>query len=165
MSKKAKNKETMFEEGMQFTSLEHAKQVSEKERKKLIFKLICAGLSVLTTIVWLLFYFTGIEGTAAEDILGIPLVIGLIAMLVCTNINYLRYLWKSIKIAWFLIPIFPIDLFCSIFGAAAFFALSVYMPVIPCLMTLRQSHITKKDADEYISACEYGCEPVGINEN
>ena len=80
-------------------------------------KLICAGISLLTTIVWLLYWFAGIEGTAMEDVLGVPLVIGVVAMFVCTNISYFKYFGKCCKITWFLIPIFPIKKQAFIFCA------------------------------------------------
>ena len=107
----------MFEKGTEFTNLNHAKQVAEKEGKKIKFKLICAGISLLTTIVWLLYWFAGIEGTAMEDVLGVPLVIGVVAMFVCTNISYFKYFGKCCKITWFLIPIFPIKKQAFIFWA------------------------------------------------
>ncbi len=154
MSKKVKNKETMFEKGTEFTNLNHAKQVAEKEGKKIKFKLICAGISLLTTIVWLLYWFAGIEGTAMEDVLGVPLVIGVVAMFVCTNISYFKYFGKCCKITWFLIPIFPIDIIFCIMGGVAFMMASLYVPVLPCLITLYQSYITKKEAENYISVTD-----------
>lgn len=154
MSEKNRTKRKMFDEGMQFTSLEHAKQVSEKEGKKIKFKLICAGISVLTTVVWVIEWLTGVGQTALGDVLGVVMIIGWIAMFVCTNIRYFKYLWNSIVIAWFLIPIFPIDLMCCIVGAVVFFGFSLYAPVVPCLLALRQSHLTKREADEYISSVE-----------
>lgn len=156
MSRRNKEKETFIEEGMEFTSLEHAKQVAEKEGKKLKFKLICAGISLITTIVWLLYWFAGIEGTVMEEILGVPLVIGVVAMFVCTNISYFKYLWKSIVVAWFLIPIFPIDVLMCIMGAAVFFIFSIYFPIVPCIMAIRQSYQNKQEADSYIFMAE-GC--------
>lgn len=154
MSKKVKNKETMFEKGTEFTNLNHAKQVAEKEGKKIKFKLICAGISLLTTIVWLLYWFAGIEGTAMGDVLGVPLVIGVVAMFVCTNISYFKYFGKCCKITWFLIPIFPIDIIFCIMGGVAFMMASLYVPVLPCLITLYQSYITKKEAENYISVTD-----------
>lgn len=154
MSRKNKEKETFIEEGIEFTSLEHAKQVAEKEGKKLKFKLICAGISLLTTIVWLLYWFAGIEGTVMEEILGVPLVIGVVAMFVCTNISYFKYLWKSIVVAWFLIPIFPIDVLMCIMGAAVFFIFSIYFPIVPCIMAIRQSYGNKQEACAYILSAE-----------
>ena len=164
MSKKKKAREEMFVKGLQFANLSQAKQISEKEGKKLKFQLICAGISVLTTVAWLLFWFTGIEGTPAEDALAVPLILGWLAMLVGSNKNYIRYLGKSVKITWFLIPLFPIDLLMCIMGAVVFFIFSVYFPIVPCLMTVYQSYLTKKDADSYISAFESYAAPLSANE-
>lgn len=163
MSKKVKTKETMFEKGAEFATLNQAKQVSEKEGKKIKFKLICAAISLVTSIAWLI-YGSGVEGTTAEDILGWLVVIGLAAMLVCTNISYFKYFGKCCKITWFLIPIFPIDIIFCVMGGVAFMMASLYVPVIPCLFTLYQSYITKKEADSYISAYNYGSEPVPVEE-
>ena len=78
MSKKVKTKETMFEKGTEFVNLNHAKQVAEKEGKKIKFKLICSAISLVTSIAWLI-YGSGVEGTTAEDILGWFVVIGIAA--------------------------------------------------------------------------------------
>lgn len=149
-----RNKEKMVEEAMVFNSLEHAKKVAEKEGKIIKFKLVCAGLSLLTSIVWLLYWFGCIKTAAAEDILGVPLLIGIVAMFVCTNISYFKYLWKSIVVAWFLIPVFPIDFVMCIMGAAVFFALSIYFPVVPCIMAVRQSYRKIQEAESYINASD-----------
>ena len=163
MSKKVKTKETMFEKGTEFVNLNHAKQVAEKEGKKIKFKLICSAISLVTSIAWLI-YGSGVEGTTAEDILGWFVVIGIAAMLVCTNISYLKYFGKCCKITWFLIPVFPIDIIFCIMGGVAFMMASLYAPVIPCLISLYQSYITKKEADTFISAYDYGTEPVLVEE-
>ena len=153
MSKKVKTKETMFEKGTEFVNLNHAKQVAEKEGKKIKFKLICSAISLVTSIAWLI-YGSGVEGTTAEDILGWLVVIGVAAMLVCTNISYLKYFGKCCKITWFLIPIFPVDLIFCVMGGVAFMMASLYVPVLPCLITLYQSYITKKEAENYISVTD-----------
>ena len=150
MSKKVKTKETMFERGTEFTNLNHAKQVAEKEGKKLKFKLICAAISIVNSVAWLI-YNSGVEGTAAEDILGWLVVIGFGAMLVCTNVSYLKYFAKCCKITWFLIPIFPIDLIFCVLGGVGFMMASLYAPIIPCLISIYQSYLTKKEADNYVS--------------
>lgn len=161
MSKKVKTKETMFEKGTEFVNLNHAKQVSEKEGKKIKFKLICSAISLVTSIAWLI-YGSGVEGTTAEDILGWFVVIGIVAMFACTNISYFKYFGKCCKITWFLIPIFPIDIIFCILGGTAFMMASLYVPVLPCLITLYQSYITKKEADNYISLTDNYTEDIPV---
>lgn len=161
MSGKVKTKETMFEKGAEFANLNQAKQVAEKEGKKIKFKLICAAISLVTSIAWLI-YGSGVEGTTAEDVLGWLVVIGVAAMLVCTNVSYLKYFGKCCKITWFLIPIFPIDLIFCIMGGVAFMMASLYVPVLPCLITLYQSYITKKEAENYISAADSYAEFIPV---
>ncbi|MBQ3007551.1 MAG: hypothetical protein IJD78_08325 [Clostridia bacterium] len=163
MSKKTKTKETMFEKGAEFVNLNQAKQVAEKEGKKIKFKLICGAISLVTSIAWLI-YGSGVEGTIAEDILGWLVVIGIAAMLICTNISYLKYFGKCCKITWFLIPIFPVDLIFCVMGGVAFMMASLYVPVLPCLITLYQSYITKKEADSYIAAYNGYSEPMLVEE-
>ena len=161
MSKKVKTKETMFEKGTEFVNLNHAKQVAEKEGKKIKFKLICSAISLVTSIAWLI-YGSGVEGTTAEDILGWFVVIGVAAMLVCTNINYFKYFGKCCKITWFLIPVFPIDLIFCVMGGAAFMMSSLYAPVVPCLISLYQSYVNKKEADNYISLTDNYTEYIPV---
>lgn len=151
MARKEKSKETMFETGMQFESESYAQEVYNKADKKFKFTLICGGISLLSTIAWLLSTTSLYSYPVGTEIIDAMLKTGFIAMLICTNVNYLKYFFKAIKITWFIVPIFPIDIFFCIFGGAAFFIMSLFVPVVPCLITLNQARINKKEAAEFLA--------------
>ena len=151
MARKNKEKEIMFEKGMEFSSAAEAKAFYDKADKKFKFTLICSAIASLGSVVWALSKTAIYAHPVGMEVCDVILKIALLAMLVCTNVNYLRYLWKSIKITWFIVPIFPIDVFFAVFGAAAFLIVSLIAPVVPCLMTLYQAYINKKEAEKYLS--------------
>lgn len=154
MAKKARKKETMFDNDVGFVNPSHAKKVLEQATKKFKLQGICSLIAIPSTIAWII-TMTGVgQGTALEAVLGITSLIGWLAMIVAVNKDYFKYIAKSVKIAWYLIPVFPMDLALCIFGGAMFFAVSIYVPMIPCLMSLHQTSIIKKAAETYIAACE-----------
>lgn len=158
MARKTKKRETMFEKGMEFTSVADAQATYNKADKKFKFTLICSAVSILATIAWALSSTAIYAHPVGMEICDAMMKVGLIAMFIGTNVNYFKYLFKAIKITWFIIPIFPLDLFFCLFGAAAFFIFSLFLPVVPCLFTLYQTYINKKEAETYLASAGGFCE-------
>ncbi len=151
MARKEKEKVEIFEKNPEFSSPSEAQEAYKKADFKFKFSIVCSAIAALGSIVWLLSKTPVYAHPVGMEICDAILKISLVTMLICTNINYIKYLWKAIKFTWFIVPIFPIDLFFCIFGAAAFFALSLFVPALPCLMTLYQAYINRKEARKYLS--------------
>lgn len=164
MAKKARKKEAMFDKEVGFVNPSHAKKVLEQSTKKFKFQGICSLIAIPSTIAWVFIMSETGQGTALESVFGITSMIGWLAMIIAVNKEFFKHLAKTAKIAWYLIPIFPMDLVLSLFSGAMYFAISIYAPVIPCLMSLHQTSIIKKAAENYIAACECEDTPVEYGE-
>lgn len=142
---------TLFEK-VDITDPEYAQKLYEKETQKFKIKVICAGISLLTSISWLLYFLLeSVLPTAVEDLLLVPLGIGIIATIVAGPITVLKTIFKVGKIGYTIMPIILLDAFCFIIGICLALAALLIVPVLYCAVILYQSYKTKKAAEEFLA--------------
>ncbi len=144
-------KNTLFEK-VEITDPEYAQKLYEKETQKFKIKVICAGVSLLTSISWLLYFLLeSVLPTAIEDLLLIPLGIGIIAAIISGPITIIKTIFKVGKIGYTIMPIILLDIFCFIMGILVALVALVYVPILHCAVILYQSYKAKKAAEEFLA--------------
>lgn len=146
-----KEKTSLFEK-VEITDPEYAQKIYEKETQKFKLKLICAGVSLLTSISWLLYFLLeSVSPTAIEDLLLISLGIGIIATIVSGPITIIKTIFKVGQIGYTIMPIILLDVFCFIIGIWLALAALLIAPVLHCAVILYQSYKNKKAAEEFLA--------------
>ena len=141
--KKVKEKPSFIEKE-EITNEAHARELLEKESKKFKFKLICTGISVLTTIMWVLgfvieYIMVGISG------------IGILATIICGPIEIFKIIGKFIKYGFYIGVAFPLFLILTVPMAALLAVyLLIFAPVIYSAVALYNSYQKKKDAEIFL---------------
>ncbi len=150
-----KKQKVKFMDEIEFSSSEYAKQLYIKENKKLKFKIICALISLLTPLVFILLYTTkkaGIElvnNAFSEMFFTVLFCAGIGATIISNPLQIVKTTWKLMLFGWYIVPIVFIDLiaviFCLWFSMIALF----FIPTIHCAIGIYQSYRNKKDAEVY----------------
>lgn len=146
-----KEKISLFEK-VEITDPEYAQKLYNKETQKFKLKLICAGISLLTSISWL-FYFLleSIMPTTVEDLLLIPMAVGIIAAVVAGPITVVKTVFKIARTGWHIIPFFLLDIVGFLFGLIFAVLGLLFVPVLYCAIILYQSYNTKKEAESFLA--------------
>ena len=66
----------------------------------------------------------------------------------------LKMFWRVTMISWFIIPIFPIDLFVGGVGFCLAGSIALFLPIVFVLLTRYQISKDKKAAEEYLVCCK-----------
>lgn len=152
MSRKNREKQTFIERNFQFKNVQEAENAVKKQSTKLKFTLIMTIITGLITVVNLILIKTAngnenLEATAYG--LG---SIGVLLMLICLNKDVVKYSIKLMKFSWYVIPIFPIDLFVAVCMPLVVLSLAIYAPVIPCFIPLYQSKVALDEARKFCNS-------------
>lgn len=145
--KKAKTKEKLFER-VEITDQEFAQQTYEKEQKKFKFKLICTVISLFSTVGCFLWKVD--LGAFLNELIAFVTVAGWVATLISSPLNVLKTIVKFAKIGWCIVPFYFIDLIGAALGAVLALYIFYAFPVVFCIVSLFQSYLNKKDAEEYL---------------
>ena len=150
MSKKIKKINLL--EKVEITDPDYATKLYEKEKRKWKFKLICTGIAALGSIAGLLIGNVNYDG---NELLIFFILLswfsGIIATIITSPINIFRVILKCGSVAYHIVPFLLIDLVAFIFGLTLGFLAVMMLPVIPCLVTLYQSHQNMKYAKYYLA--------------
>lgn len=146
-----KEKITLFEK-VEITDPEYAQKLYDKETQKFKLKLICAGISLLTSISWLLFFLLeSVMPTTVEDLLLIPMAVGIIVAVVAGPITVVKTVFKIAGTGWRIIPFFLLDIVGFLFGLIFAVLGLLFVPVLYCAIILYQSYNTKKEAEAFLA--------------
>lgn len=144
-------KNTLFEK-VEITDPEYAQKLYEKETQKFKMKVICAGISLLTSISWLLYFLLeSVLPTTVEDLLLIPITIGMIATIIAGPITIIKTIFKVSKIGWDIMPFFILGMLGFLFGFIFAVLALLFVPILHCAVILYQSYKTKKAAEEFLA--------------
>lgn len=143
-----KEKVSLFEKP-EITNREYAQKTYDQESAKFKFKLICAGLSLLTSLGWLLQSVLG-DSQFASILTGILLLIGFAATIISSPITLIKTAFKLVRFGWYIVPFALVDLFGAAVGAMAAIALFGFAPVVYCVIGLYQSYLSKKEAERFL---------------
>lgn len=148
--KKVKEKPSFIEKE-EITNEAHARELLEKESKKFKFKLICTGISVLTTIMWVLgFTIDDLPNVIEYIMVGIS-GIGILATIICGPIEIFKIIGKFIKYGFYIGVAFPLFLILTVPMAALLAVyLLIFAPVIYSAVALYNSYQKKKDAEIFL---------------
>ena len=150
MSKKMK-KVNMFEK-VHITDPDYATKLYEKEEQKWKFKLICTAIATLGSVGSMLNgNFLQSDHDVLATICGFLWLGGIVASFIASPINVLKVIFKFGSVAYHLVPFLLIDLVAFVLGLALGFVAAFMLPVIPCLVTLYQSHQNMKYANDYLA--------------
>ena len=156
-----KEKPSLFEK-KEFHGVEYAQKEYDKECIIFKVRLICAGLSLLPTIAFLL--SSSIGDSAVVDTIFTALgFIGWIATIVANPLITVKTIFKFGKVGHWIIPFIFFDLIGFILGLALGVMVFIGAPVIFCLIGVWQSYLNKKDARLYMELF-YGDEPENEDE-
>lgn len=147
--KNAKTKEPIFER-MVIEDQEFAQQIYDKEQKKFKFKLICAGISLFSTIGYFLWNVN--LGALLNELIAFGAIAGWVATLISSPLNVLKTILKFAKIGLYVVPFYLIDLIGAVLGAALALYIFYAFPVVFCIIGLYQSYLNKKDAEDYLTS-------------
>lgn len=115
-------------------------------------KLICAGVSLLTSVSWLIYLLLeSVLPTTVEDLLLVPLGIGIIATIISGPITVVKTIFKIARTGWYIIPFFLLDIVVFLFGLIFAVLGLLFVPVLYCAINLYQSNKTKKAAEEFLA--------------
>ena len=151
-----KRKEKLFDE-KQFDNVQYAQdeleaneQKKEKCKKGLKFATIGTILSLIGYLV--VEYANSPLGTV---LLVVAVLIAVVSYFIGGGLGLaLSTAWKICKVAWFIIPIFPFDLF---FGMVGFFVAVMGFLFVPVLFVWINYHQVCKDynaAEKYLQYCK-----------
>ena len=150
MSKKMK-KVNLFEK-VDITDSDYATKLYEKEEQKWKFKLTCTVIAVLGSIGSLLYAnYMNSDNEFLSSTFAILWLCGMIAAVITSPINIFRVIFKFGSVAYYVVPFILIDLVAFVLGLALGFIAVTMLPVIPCLVTLYQSHQNMKYAKDYLA--------------
>lgn len=153
MAKKSK-KAKMFEKP-EFNSVEEAERLYDKENKKFKIKLILTILAALGSVGWLIFLNLGNSNDFLAGLGLVLVIIGILSALICgVVIKTLKLVFKCAEIGWFVVPFFPADLIGAVVGLFVGFFAFIFVPVLVCLATLRQSKINMDEAERFVYLCK-----------
>lgn len=152
-----RNKRAKLFEDMQFDNALFAQntlqECEEKLNRNKIGMIVAALVPVVDVIITMLFEALGM-GDAA---FGAWVAAAVVAYLIGGGLGKsLKMVWKVTTVAWFILPIFPIDLGV----AAAAFCLSggvaLFLPITFVFLTRMQINRDKKAAEQYLACCKSG---------
>lgn len=150
MSKKMK-KVNLFEK-VDITDPDYATKLYEKEEQKWKLKLICTVIAALGSIGSMLNgNFLQSDHDVLATICGFFWLGGIVASFIASPINVLKVILKFGSVAYHIVPFLLIDLVSFILGLGLGFVAVFMLPVIPCLVTLYQSHQNMKYAKDYLA--------------
>ena len=146
--KNVKKQERLFER-IEITDQEFAQKMYNDEPKKFKFKLICAGISLFSTVGFFLWKVD--LGTFLNNLIAFVSIAGWIATIISSPLNVLKTIVKFAKIGRYIIPFYFFDLIGVVLGA--FLALYIFygFPIIYCIIGLYQSYLNKKAAKDYLN--------------
>ena len=145
--KRDKKMESIFER-REITDAQLAQEIYETERKKLTFKLVCAIISLFSTVSFLLMKKD--FGPILDEIIAFCGIAGWIATIASNPLNVLKSIVKFAKIGWYIIPFYFIDLLGLAIGAVFALYILFAFPIAYCAIGLYQSYINMSDAKEYL---------------
>lgn len=143
----AKKKEkVVFLEDVQIADKSAAQKLYEKENKWFIFKLICTVISLLGTIIMVT------DSVGKSDIFGYVVILGIIACILAAGpFIVIKTCWNFVKLGWYLVPVFPIDICVALCAGVLGLVILLYAPVVYCLFGLAKSYKNKKQAEQYLA--------------
>ncbi len=152
--KKEKKTISLFEK-VKIEDPAYAQKLYDKECLKFKIKLICTVYCAVGSIIISLILWGPLKDYPETLFLDIVAIFGLLSYVACIVggglIKGLKLLGYIGLAAWYIIPIFPIDLIAL--AVAGVFSLMVLMsaPVIPAAISLYQSYKNKKEAEEFLA--------------
>lgn len=153
MSKKEGKKVSLFEE-MHFEDAAYAQAVismCEKKKKRNVIGLIACAIATIFDFAFLNFGFGEVVDVGAS--FGIIIGVGVIALLIGGALKgALKTLWTLVKIGYYVIPIFPIDLIVAwvVFGfMGIMFAM---FPIVFVLFERYKIYKEQKEAELFLEA-------------
>ena len=167
---KKKQRKALFD-SLEFSSSDYAREIYEKESKKLKFKFICCLISLLTSLCFLIILLSKkfpsisafIDYTDESIFLNVIFMVlmgsGWIALIISNFFMIFKLIWHCAWFGWFIIPFYFIDILGLIFGAVFGLYACFFTPVIPCIIGTYQTYKNKKDAEDFlvlINATECG---------
>lgn len=144
-----KKKINLFEK-IDITDKDYAEKIVEKETTKFKFKLICTGVSLLTSIIWLFMDILEKSPGIIGDFFAILMILGWVATFIANPLTVIKTIWKCIYYGWYIVPIVFVDLCTAAIGFVIALFVLLYAPVIYCLIGLYSSYKAKKSAEEFL---------------
>lgn len=156
-----KEKKPLFEE-MQFDNVQYAKDVLDSCEKKL--KKCKKGLyiSIIPTILSVMAFYGIVSADVAEIFIPIILILAIISYIVGGGLKVaLSWGWKICKFAWFVVPVFPIDIAIALLAFGVVVYAFIFVPLVFVWLNYRQISKDRNAAAQYL---EY-CKPSNIDNN
>lgn len=153
MSRK-KEKVKLFK-NVEFTDVDYAKQVYDKEKAKFKFKLVCTVISAIGNLAVTVVMSDMLNASGfmlgMQYIATVVFMVGLAATFATGPIQVLKTMFSIGKFCYCIVPFFLFDLIGFLFGLVfALFGL-IYFPVLYSLKNLYQSYKDKKEAEEFLA--------------
>ncbi len=147
-----KKEKVNFMDKIEFDSSEYAKQLYQKETRKLKFKIICAAISLLTPLAWAVFMFTELGNNLFVGYtMGTFLYAGIAATIISNPIQILKTTLKAGAFGWYIAPILLIDILTFMLGLAISVIALLLVPTIHCGVGVYQCYRNRKDAEVYFT--------------
>ena len=129
--------------------VDYAQTMYDKESTKFKIKCICAGVSLLAPLAWLLSVLFGDAGFL-NILETVFLCIGCGATLIANPIVSVKTIWKFGTAGYWVLPFIIINLIGFILGIFLALVILAMFPTFYCIIGLIQSHRNKKDARDYL---------------
>lgn len=144
-----KKKVQLFE-GVEISDLEYARTVYNKEKSRLKFKLICAGIALLTSIIWL-FSDTIKDLHVISTVMAIIMSAGYVAALISCPFVIIKTVFKVARFMYALVPFILLDVFAGAIGLVAALFVFLYAPVAYCAIGIYQSYKNLNEAKAFLT--------------
>lgn len=147
-------KQTLFDREFKFGSIENAKSAVEKAKKRSKIGFIAFCLGIFAFILLLIIEKFHLDAENLNIWNGtwlVAMIASIVTMFISTGTSIFRYTKRVYKIVSSKFLFLPGKLLFGFFSAYAFFAIYFINPILHFVMTLYQTKLIKRAAEEFIA--------------